>query len=137
MPVIKCNNGKFRIGSGGCIYKTKDDAEKVWKALLAQGIYAVQRISYDFDNVLSTKKGTEQALKDIEIGNDVYIISARIHKDALLVKAKQLGIPEDKVYATGSNQNKVDKIRELGINKHYDDNIKVIDELGTIGELFK
>jgi len=83
------------------MYKTKEDADKVWKALLAQCIYAAQRISYDFDNVLTTKKGTDQALKDVEIGNIVYIISARSHKEALLVKAKQLGIPADRVFATG------------------------------------
>lgn len=136
MPVFKCSNGKYRIGSGGCMYKTKEDADKVWKALLAQGIYAAQRISYDFDNVLTTKKGTDQALKDVEIGNTVYIISARSNKEALLVKAKQLGIPADRVFATGSNQNKVDKIRELGIDIHHDDNIKVIDELGKKGIKF-
>ena len=41
MPVFKCNsNQKWRVGNSDCIYETKADAEKVWKALLAQGIYA-------------------------------------------------------------------------------------------------
>lgn len=39
MPVIKCSNSKYRIGQGACIYDTKEEAEKVWKALLAKGIY--------------------------------------------------------------------------------------------------
>lgn len=39
MPVIKCSNGKYRIGSGFCIYDTKEKAEKVWKAILASGKY--------------------------------------------------------------------------------------------------
>ena len=34
MPVIKCANGKFRIGNGKCIYKTKGDAEKAYKGYL-------------------------------------------------------------------------------------------------------
>lgn len=37
MPVIKCPNGKYRIGNGKCIYKTYQDALKVYVALLAQG----------------------------------------------------------------------------------------------------
>ena len=39
MPVLKCNNGKWRIGSGDCIYETKEKAEEVWKAILASGQY--------------------------------------------------------------------------------------------------
>lgn len=39
MPVIKCANGKYRIGSGACIYDTKAKADSAWKAILAQGKY--------------------------------------------------------------------------------------------------
>ena len=41
MPVIKCqSNGKWRIGSGKCIYDTKEKATEVWTAILAGGKYA-------------------------------------------------------------------------------------------------
>ena len=30
MPVKKCSNGKWRIGSGDCIYDTKKTAEKAY-----------------------------------------------------------------------------------------------------------
>lgn len=33
MPVIKCSNGKYRIGSGACIYDTEEKATKVWQAI--------------------------------------------------------------------------------------------------------
>lgn len=36
MPVKKCSNGKWKIGSGKCMYKTKDNAEKAYKAYLAK-----------------------------------------------------------------------------------------------------
>ena len=36
MPVYKCSNGNYRIGSGGCIYKTKAAADKAYKAYLAK-----------------------------------------------------------------------------------------------------
>jgi hypothetical protein len=40
MPVIKCeSNGKWRIGSGQCIYDTKEKATEVWTAILAGGKY--------------------------------------------------------------------------------------------------
>jgi hypothetical protein len=28
MPVIKCSNGKFRIGTGACIYDTEEKAQR-------------------------------------------------------------------------------------------------------------
>ena len=33
MPVIKCSNGKYRIGSGACIYDTEEKAQNVWAAI--------------------------------------------------------------------------------------------------------
>jgi len=33
MPVSKCPNGKWRIGSGRCVYDTKERAEKAWVAI--------------------------------------------------------------------------------------------------------
>lgn len=35
MPVSKCPNGKYRIGSGGCMYDSKEKAEKAYKGYLA------------------------------------------------------------------------------------------------------
>ena len=55
----------------------------------------------------------------------------------MLSKAKDLGIVDSKVYATGSNENKIAKIKELEIQIHYDNNENVIKELNGIGKLFK
>jgi len=33
MPVIKCSNGKYRIGNGACVYDTEAKAEEVWTAI--------------------------------------------------------------------------------------------------------
>lgn len=30
MPVLRCSNGKYRIGSGPCIYKTRASAERAY-----------------------------------------------------------------------------------------------------------
>jgi soluble P-type ATPase len=85
---------------------------------------------------LSTAKGKELAKRLVDDGNTVYIISARGHKDNMLTTAETLGIPQSRIYATGSNKAKVEKIKELGINTHYDNNPDVIDELGSVGKLF-
>lgn len=91
------------------------------------------RVSFDYDETLTTDKGMELAKKAIENGNDVYIISARGDKEPMLKRAQELGIPLNRVIATGSNKAKVEKVKELQIDKHYDNNPDVINELGTIG----
>jgi len=32
MPVYKCSNGKYKIGTGKCMYKSKAAADKAYKA---------------------------------------------------------------------------------------------------------
>ncbi len=36
MPVHKCPNGKYRIGSGGCNFNSKAEVEVAYKAYLAK-----------------------------------------------------------------------------------------------------
>ena len=142
MPIKKCTiDGKsgFKWGDQGKCY-TGPDAEK--KARI-QGIAAISagakeklaatKVSFDYDDTLSTPKGKALAKKRIAQGNTVYIISARNDKEGMLAVAKELGIPEDRVYATGSNKAKIEKINELGISVHYDNNADVIKELGDKG----
>jgi soluble P-type ATPase len=86
--------------------------------------------------VLSTAKGKELAKRLISDKNTIYIISARGSKDNMLTTAKNLGIPDSRIYATGSNKAKIEKIKELSINTHYDNNPDVIKELGRVGKLF-
>jgi hypothetical protein len=98
-----------------------------------------EKVSFDYDGVLSTAKGKEKASEEIAEGSIVYIISARSDKEGMLKTAKDLGIPASRVYATGSNKAKVQKIKDLGIYKHYDNNQDVIDNLDdseTEGEMF-
>ena len=136
MPITKCSNGKFKIGNGGCVYDTEEKAMKVWQAILASGAYAAEKVSYDYDDVLSTDKGKAQAEQDVKAGKVVYIISARQSVDGMLSTASKLGIPKVRVYATGSNKAKVEKVKSLGIKVHKDNNPDVIKELSGIGKIF-
>lgn len=54
----------------------------------------------------------------------------------MLNKAKDLGIPLNRVYATGSNVNKIAKVKSLKIETHYDNNENVVKQLEGIGKLF-
>lgn len=99
--------------------------------------FAVKKVSIDYDDVFSTQKGFDLAVELIKKGDDVYLISARSHKDAMLARANKAGILFSKVFATGSNKAKVQKVLELGIDTHYDNNPDVINELGKHGTLFE
>lgn len=96
--------------------------------------YGEIKISFDYDGVASTEKGKE-LIKNTD-GN-IYIISARSERSGMLKTAKELNIPISKVFATGSNKAKVEKIKSLGITKHYDNNYDVIKQLGEIGSHFQ
>jgi len=95
--------------------------------------YETEKISFDYDDTLSTERGKQLAKHQQGI---LYIISARQDKEGMLATAKALGIPENRVFATGSNKAKIEKIKELGISKHYDNNTDVINQLGSIGVKF-
>lgn len=99
--------------------------------------YKFAKISLDYDDTLSTGLGLRLAQRLKEEGNELYIISARntISK-GMLRRAEELGISTDRVFATGSNEAKVNKIKELGIEKHVDNNLDVVKELGPIGQKF-
>ena len=36
MPVTRCDNGKYRIGDGECIYTTRENAVEAYRAYLAE-----------------------------------------------------------------------------------------------------
>jgi hypothetical protein len=125
MPVIKCSNGKYRIGNGSCIYDTQEKATEVWKAILASGEYRadINKISFDFDDTLSTARGQEIAKRNILQGKQVYIITRRNEYNSSEVyrMAERLRIPKSQVFFT-NGQYKWMTIKRLGIGTHYDNN---------------
>ena len=89
------------------------------------------KVSYDWDGVGSTAEGKKAILDSIANGDEVYIISARSSKENI-----NIDIPSDHIFATGSNKAKIEKIKELGIIRHYDNNPDVVKELGSKGQKF-
>lgn len=122
--------------------KMKNDfPDNMQRYAVCQSIYtqekmAVDKISFDFDGTLNTAKGKELAKRLGESGAQLYIISARNNKTGMYEVADEVNIPNFRIYALGSNELKVFKIKDLGIKTHYDNNSLVIKELGNIGKLF-
>lgn len=91
------------------------------------------KVSFDYDGTLTKASVKRRALDLISKGVEVYIISARQSAGEILQTAKRLGIPESRVYATGSNEAKIAKVKELGITTHYDNNVDVVRALPGVG----
>ena len=132
MPVTKCSNGKYRIGTGACIFDTEDKANKVWAAILAGSKYNadMQKVSYDYDDTITTDRGKILALKDIKLGKKVYIISRRARNQEVLDFAKELGIPENRVIFTSGGMKWL-AVQHYGIGTHYDNNPREIELINS------
>ena len=130
MPVIKCSNGNYRIGNGACIYETEKKAIEVWQAILASGEYSADsnKVSFDFDDTLSTERGQALAKQKQDDGKEVYIITRRQQTEskAIYEIADKLGIPHSRVHFTNGKM-KWEEVKRLNIGTHYDNNQKEID----------
>jgi hypothetical protein len=142
MPIKSCESDKkpgFKWGDQGKCYtyepKNEGSLRNARKKATAQGIAIGDikledlRVSFDYHDTLTTDKGKELLQKEFDEKNNIYIISAAHDINELLPFAEKYGIRKDHVYATGSNQKKVDKIKELNIVRHYDNSQQVKDIL--------
>jgi len=121
MPVIKWGNGKWRVGQGQCIYDTKEKATEVYQAIISQGNYSAEgnKVSFDFDDTLSTKRGQTLAKRLMTEGKNVHIVTRRQDSASAEVYkvADELGISHSKVHFTNGKM-KWEKIKLLGIDVH-------------------
>ena len=148
MPVKKCqDSGKpgWKWGDQGKCYTYTPNNEgslrSAKKKALIQGLAIGElnaeglRVSFDYHETLTTDKGKSLLEKELKDNNLIYIISAARDVEELLPFAEKYGIRKDRVFATGSNQNKVDKIKELNIVRHYDNAQQVKDIIDSRDDL--
>ena len=68
MPVSKCSNGKWKIGSGKCMYDSKEKAEKAYKGYMAKK--HMHELKYEIETSLEgldkMDKELEKVKKDIK-----------------------------------------------------------------------
>ena len=148
MPIQNCQSDKdpgFKWGDAGKCYtynpKNEGSKRNARKKATAQGIAIGDikleglKVSFDYHETLTTDKGKSLLQKELEDNNLIYIISAARDIEELLPFAEKYGIRKDRVFATGSNQKKVDKIKELGIVRHYDNSQQVKDIIDSRDDL--
>jgi HK97 family phage prohead protease len=133
MPIYRCENGKYRIGDGECVFTSRASAERAYVAYLADEednhdeeyhkAADPKKISFDFDDTLTQRKWQLKAMQLKEEGYTVYIVTRRQERDSEEVYkiADEVGIPRSRVYFTNGKM-KWDTIKRLGIGKHYDNN---------------
>jgi hypothetical protein len=92
------------------------------------------KVSFDFDDTLTTPAGLNELEYQQRLGKTIYIISARREKIGMVQFANEHNIPSDRVFATGSNSAKIQKVRDLNIGTHFDNNSDVVDRLPSIGK---
>jgi hypothetical protein len=99
--------------------------------------FAATRVSFDWDDTLETARGQKLLEQELSRGSVIYIISARnIPSREMYDLSLKYSIPSSHIFTEGSNIDKIEKIKELGITRHYDNNFQVIKDLGTIGVKF-
>lgn len=90
-----------------------------------------EKISFDYDGVLSTDQGKALLKRKQTEGYPVYIITARQEGDQTVLNfAHEHSIPRDRVHFT-NGKDKWPTIKRLGIMKHYDNNKEQIDKINA------
>lgn len=153
MPIKRCTiDGKdgWKYGDEGKCYTGPNAKEKAVRQAIAIGggeppidekLSVMKEViekmynnktSFDWDGTLSTSKGKELWNTT---GGDKWIITARQPDQIgeILNWASENGVPRSRVIATGSNTRKIEKIKELGIGRHWDNNPLVISKIPGIG----
>jgi hypothetical protein len=110
----------------------RNDIEYVAKIINS---FLKERISFDYDGVV-TRKDIQDKIEEMISSNkyEIYIISARSNKSGMIAMAMRLGVKIQNVYATGSNEKKIEKVKSLLIRAHYDNNADVVRKLPYIGK---
>lgn len=102
----------------------------------------MERISFDFDGVLTTEKGRQLVREKINNGFEVWIITARQmdQNDRVFEVARELGIRKNHVVFT-NGRDKWSFIDKYGITIHYDNNpeqiAKIKKNTKAKGQLYK
>lgn len=90
------------------------------------------RISLDFNDTFNTFRGRTLAQQLIAQGNDVHIVTRlnEFNRPTVerYVKSTGIKIPSNKIHFT-NGQLKFNKLRQLGVRRHYDNNMSEIEAI--------
>ena len=92
--------------------------------------FSFRKVSFDYDTVLTTQNGRNLLKNEINRGNEVFIVSSRnTATEDLYDLVREYRISPTKVHTVGSQRNKIERIKDLGIETHYDRDPQVRNEL--------
>jgi hypothetical protein len=90
--------------------------------------FARKRISFDYDDTLTTPKGQDMARRYLAAGDEIFIITARTQSNGgpVYEMATKLGIKKENVYFT-AGKHKYMLVNRLRISKHIDNNAEELE----------
>ena len=75
MPVSKCPNGKWKIGSGDCVFDSKEKAEAAYKAYLAKKHDSKNEIEIGNSNIDTMIENIDKEITELyEMSSVLYSI---------------------------------------------------------------
>jgi hypothetical protein len=99
--------------------------------------FSFEKVSFDWDGVLTTERGRNLFKNEINRGNEVFIVSSRNTAPKEMQEfIRKYTLNPTRVYTVGSDRNKIERIKSLGIERHYDDNLQIRRELGKVAAMF-
>ena len=99
--------------------------------------FAATDVSFDWDGTLTTERGVRMLEDERRRGSIIHIISARPYPtEDMFDLMRKYDIPSTHLHTVGSNQRKIELVKRLGIQRHYDNNPQVLRELGDVGMNF-
>ena len=117
--------------------KTEDQALGQCYGMWENREFAYDKVSFDWDGTLTSARGVRALENEIKRGSRIYIISARNRTTQDMIDMSlKYKIPSWRIFTEGTNLRKVERIKELGIERHYDDNPQVRSMLGDVGMRF-
>ena len=112
MPIKRCENGKYQIGQGECMYESHASAQRAFVAYLAshpdeadklreesKKAADVNKVSFDFDDTIELERYQNIAIKLKDEGKTIYIITRRqdTQSKSVYEVADKVGIPHSRV----------------------------------------
>ena len=117
--------------------KTEDQALGQCYGMWENREFSGAKVSFEWRNTLDTPRGIRAFENELSRGSRIYIISDLPRMtDDLVDFSLKYQIPTWRILTEGNVIEKVDKIKELGIQRHYDMDPRVRFMLGDVGMRF-
>ena len=113
--------------------KTADQAAGQCYGMWENREFAVERVGFDWE-VLKTPVGLKLFKNEMSRGSLPVLFIQGLPTQEFIDFTTQFGIPVSAIYMYSTRYEKVDLIKKMGLKKHYDLDLNVRRDLGTIAD---